>query len=87
MSDCITLLHQNSSFACPQDERENAARFALRGKDIVFVALADGTLKALDAEAFIPCRAETGIMRSAGWTFSSAVKNDAVRVVLYTPVN
>lgn len=85
--DCNTLLHQNSSLACPHDEREKTARLAFRGKAIVFDALAAGTLKTLGAEAFSPCRADMGIIRSAALLFCGAVKKVAVSIVSYVPVS
>lgn len=64
------------------------ARFAFRGKDeMVFVALVAGSEKTLGCEALSPRRAEIGITISAGDTASLAVKNVAVKAVLYTPVN
>lgn len=85
MLDCSTLLHQNSSAACPQAETEKTARFTFLGKLTVLVALSEGSVKTLAALAS-PFRAEIGIISDAGSTVSWAVKNVAVRVVLKAPV-
>src|ERR1700716_992906 len=85
VSDCKTLLHQNSSAACPQAETLKTARFAFRGKLIVFAAVSAGKmnkLAAFDADFL----AEIGIISAAGSTVSEYVKNVAVNVVLKKPV-
>lgn len=92
VSDCRKLDHQNSSAPWPVDESEKMARAALRGKEIVFVALAVGMLNAEGEEALLPIREDMGIIISAGPGLGFAecvegiVRYVAVNVVLYTPV-
>jgi hypothetical protein len=86
-SDDKALLHQNSSMPWPHEEIENTARFAFLGNVMVLEALTVGMAKTEASDAFRPCRVEIGIIRSAAFKESSALKKVAVRVVLYNPVN
>lgn len=58
-----TFDHQNSSSACPVEERENMARFVFRGILRLVEALSAGTLKT-DGEVVFP--KDMGRIREAG---------------------
>lgn len=80
-----TLLHQNSSSACPTADREKIALLTLRGILKVSMARTSGTMKEL-ADPLADLRAERGRTMSAGCGPSGAEKKVAVNVVLNGPV-
>lgn len=85
MMEFGTLLHQNSSSACPTAERERIAFSTFRGMVKVFMAWTSGTMKALP-DPLADLRAESGTIMSAGFGTFFVEKNVAVNVVSKEPV-